>query len=388
MIQASRQQWRGLMAFAVLALGVGLAGCAGTPKGYVAREWSATMRELGITPVFPPREDVQVGDIYMAPTTPANEAVLLEEKGFVPLGLWVATANLNDSLTEFYQSRRSFPATNKDGTGQPQAPDGDVFSGGDVKRLRLVGFPMFMSATLNRGSLSALVPVEAVSVAFGGAFSRARTINVSVPRAESYGLPAAQVYNILVPASTSPGTPKRWDPLAAGGIDASDIVVYLPNAQRDVLTKDTEWQKKKFGYVRVITEVFYARELDVSIDSGSARGAALEVQPVVSVPVPQLPPATNASTPAAPPATVAFKEATPQQIAAELNKQLDEAITARRTVGGGARFVAVGKRGVSLKVTFERPMAIGYRGVLLKVDQDGGVEGAGSLEAAVPTARP
>jgi hypothetical protein len=199
----------------------------------------------------------------------------------------------------------------------------------------------------------------------------------------------------LVQASTSPGTPKRWHALASGGIDANDIAVYLPEAQRVVLANDAEWQRKKFGYVRVITEVFYARELDVSIDTASARGAALEVQPIVSVPTGGLslgatpaPPAVanagSAAAPATPPAAVSFKEATPQQIASELNNQLDAAV-ARRAIGGGARFVAVGKRGVSLKVTFERPMAIGYRGILLKVDQDGGVEGAGSLDTAVPT---
>ena len=33
------------------------------------------MRELGIAPVFPPREDLPVGDIHRLPSTPEREAV-------------------------------------------------------------------------------------------------------------------------------------------------------------------------------------------------------------------------------------------------------------------------------------------------------------------------
>lgn len=46
-----------------LCIAIVLVGCA-KDRGYVQREWSTTMRELGIVPVFPPREDVFVGDIY------------------------------------------------------------------------------------------------------------------------------------------------------------------------------------------------------------------------------------------------------------------------------------------------------------------------------------
>lgn len=40
-------------------------GCATTnDRYYVQREWSKSLRELGIVPFFPPREDVFVGDVY------------------------------------------------------------------------------------------------------------------------------------------------------------------------------------------------------------------------------------------------------------------------------------------------------------------------------------
>jgi hypothetical protein len=405
------------IAAGVLLVGVALdlTGCASTPPGYVAREWSLAIRELGITPVFPPREDLQVGDIYMAPSTPEREAVLLDEKGFVPLGLWVGTVKVDDPLEEFYRHRDNFPPTPPTGTSQPTAPGTNIFSSGDTSRLRIVGFPMFMSATFNQGSLSGLVPVEAVSVAFGVSLFGSKTITVSVPRAESYGLPAASLYNLLVPTSSShPNQPKIWTGLAAGGLLPEDLASYLPAGQLTEATKDPGWNTKKYAYLRVITEVFYARELDVAIDSTEGRGLAADVQPVVIPPV--LPggtaplsgvlptavggtPTTGEGTPAsgakgeaqptgtASAPSLSFKEATPQQLAAELNRQLDEA-TQRRVPGGGARFVAVGKRGISLRLTYERPVAIGYRGMLLKLYENGKVEGAGSGGSPVPTAKP
>ena len=401
----------------LLVLGTGLTGCASTPPGYVAREWSKAMRELGITPVFPPREDLQVGDIYMSPSTPEREAVLLDETGFVPLGLWVGTVVLDDPLDEFYSARASFPLTPATGTSQPTAPDEDnIFRSGDTRRLRIVGFPMFMSATFNQGSLSGLVPTEAVSVAFGASLFGSKTINVSVPRAESYGLPAANLYNALVPTpgANQPSQVKKWSAPAAGGLVAEDLESYMPTGQLTEATKDPEWNKKPYAYLRVITEVFYARELDVAIDSTEGRGFAVDVQPVV-VP-PTLPggapplsgapptavgekptagegrPASGAKAGAQPTGetgagSLSFKEATPQQLAAELNRQLDQA-TQRRVPGGGARFVAVGKRGISLRLTYERPVAIGYRGMLLKLYKDGTVAGAGTPGPAVPTAKP
>src|SRR5688500_5484548 len=76
----------------LLALSAGLAGCRPKPgthdPGYVAKEWSMTMREFGIVPVFPPREDVQVGDVYAMPLPPDVEAQVraVKAKGeFLPI---------------------------------------------------------------------------------------------------------------------------------------------------------------------------------------------------------------------------------------------------------------------------------------------------------------
>src|ERR1043165_7751752 len=100
----------GLLQFSLILTATFLfSGCIHTPRGYVAKEWSSSMRELGIIPVFPPREDVQVGDVYIAPVSPDQELAAFKKKEFLPLGLWVATLDVKTPLTAFYSNRSSFP---------------------------------------------------------------------------------------------------------------------------------------------------------------------------------------------------------------------------------------------------------------------------------------
>src|SRR5262245_1431490 len=103
----------------VLAL-VCLAGLvSGCPKpgthdpGFVAKEWSMTMREFGVVPVFPPREDVQVGDIYVSPAAPDKDLesrILRKSPGkFVPIPVLVGSIDVRDDLHAYYTNRLSFP---------------------------------------------------------------------------------------------------------------------------------------------------------------------------------------------------------------------------------------------------------------------------------------
>lgn len=385
-----------------------MSGCMTTPPGHVVREWSTTIRELGITPIFPPREDVQVGDIYMAPIVPSEEKTVLESKGYLPLGLWVGAAKITDVVSSFYSKRSSFPVTSKTGSDQPRTTNPDVLMDTDKQRLRLVGFPMFMSTSLSSGNLSGLIPAEAVGIAASAGFTMGRRVTVSIPRAESYAVPAAVLFNKLTAAAESNDkAQKKWNVVESGGFNPQDIDIYLPTEQKTILAKNGLWHENNYAYVRVITEVFYARELDITIESSRGAGFAFDVRPPTNLSV-SLPMTSSAasSNPAAlpnalpngntessdnppPPAGtrgVQFQQPTPQQIAAELNRQLDEGMQ-RSIPSVGARFVSAGNNGVGLRVTFERPIAVGYRGMLLKVFKDGTMEGAGSIVSFAPTSK-
>lgn len=110
--------------FLTLVWAPGLTGCA-KDRGYVQREWSTTMRELGIVPVFPPREDVFVGDVYGYRINPeGREADKLLRTKWARLGRdervqrmnlgmspRLYRLNLNEHALEEYQNTLAAPAT-------------------------------------------------------------------------------------------------------------------------------------------------------------------------------------------------------------------------------------------------------------------------------------
>src|SRR5881227_889309 len=55
-----------------------ISSCCSDPsaRGHVYREWSDRMAEMGIFPVFPPREDIVVGDVYALPLHPYDSAAV------------------------------------------------------------------------------------------------------------------------------------------------------------------------------------------------------------------------------------------------------------------------------------------------------------------------
>ncbi len=359
-------------------------GCANTPPGYVAKEWSATMRELGIIPVFPPREDVLVGDVYIAPVSPDEEVAAFKKKEFLPLGLWLTTLDVGDDVSSFYSSRSSFPTTssntadfmsnltNSPFAGLPQARDGtrNVFLGGDTNRLRMVGFPSFMSATFNKGDLAAVVPVEAVNLAFGAGFSSARSVTISVPVAESYGIPAAKIYGNLK-YITSGGQP--MDSIS-GGLSAVQLSRLVNRKQ--AVRVGTNY----YAALRIIHEVYYTRALDISVVSKTTRGLGIAGRPLATDAVST---AASVAAQATSGASSASSSNAPVFImpggtnlngnaverAGELNRSLEQAMT-QTVPGGSIKFVAAGDRGVSLRRTYDRPIAIGYRYIPVLVPID------------------
>lgn len=124
-------------------------GCAPDRRNVkrVYKEWTETMSELGIFPVFPPREDVQVGDVWILPMHPFETDLINYIGGLGHTGIWCAnifalktgtntvgtqasqccctttvkgqsstgtsTVNVcgNNQVCEFYKKRLIFPST-------------------------------------------------------------------------------------------------------------------------------------------------------------------------------------------------------------------------------------------------------------------------------------
>ena len=349
------------------------------------REWSQTMRELGIVPIFPPREDVQIGDIYAYPYDPdAKETEQALLKGDLRIGIsprW-ASLDLLDLIKAEYEQRPSWPPTPASyseilspppGQTIPRTPDkvwnqpsgpGNIFeSEPEMKRLRLVGFPDFASATFSQGDLSAVIPIEALNLALGAGWSDAKSVIVKVPSAESYALSQSVILDELLEGAAQEDRQslqsRYTDPKFSGLI--SGPLQKIKEPYRNGLTFIAE-QSLQTLWLRVTTEVYYARALDIAVQSKRTAGGAASVKPIASVPVPGDQPRPEVIDPSL----------TPLQRAQQLNHSLAQA-GASTVPGGFFRFVTATDASVSMRRVWERDIAIGFRGLLLEVDKHTGV---------------
>jgi hypothetical protein len=261
--------------------------------GFVAKEWSLTLREYGIVPVFPPREDVQVGDVYALPVPPGADIQMKTVRDangqFLPIGAHIASLDVRELLKDHYKTRISFPrtagftpSTAPADMAQPTDANG-VFSTTDLSRPRLGGFPEFFSAQISQADADAVVPTEIASIALGASRSAKKRLRVSLPMVESYGLPAVRVMQLIgsEDGTISIGTQTEED-------DAGDPVEITAEQLRALVKPaggfDSKTQKlvdkelareKAAGYLVLITEVYSTRAIDISaeVETGGAAGA-------------------------------------------------------------------------------------------------------------------
>lgn len=342
----------------VAVIGLLLAGCGATKSGFVAKNWSDNIQELRIVPVFPPREDFQVGDVYASGydvDTPAQD--LVDANGNPILQLWVASLPVASDLAIFYGNRAQFPATPseaKDATKNTIAPEASgtsIFSGGNIDRLRAVAFPAFLSARVTGGELGGLVPTELLNFKGGLSGRKATAANISVPYAESYGLPAGIVLEKYVS-----GTAQLPKADATSGLKWSDYF----------------GKTVKVVDVLVVTEVFYARTFDITIETESNAGATASGE----LKVPSTAELTNIVS------TSVTSSDTKTGIVQVVPANTSEAVAAREKAALAAIANAQGAttsypgfsvkafdsaRGdIGLRRTYIRPIAIGYRGMTFR----------------------
>lgn len=183
------------------------AGCAmRTPlheNGALARLWHERLAEYNIVSVFPPREDVQVGDIYLmcSPETGESEELSSVSR---PLPTLVATVpGVSAELERYYAKRVTVPEiTRGDDTNQAMIRVSSEGMGpfgatpGDNRRLRNVSMPEFFTVAASGGTLSALAPTPSVLAGGGLSKDSIESIAISVPAGSSYGMPVLDLLDL------------------------------------------------------------------------------------------------------------------------------------------------------------------------------------------------
>lgn len=339
-------------------------GCASTVgPGEVASKWSCKLREMQITPVFPPREDLHVGDVYWLPnakpgsTTPADAYCnRTPADGFLEVGTHVAYfEQVNEALKSYYKSRPSLPRTGTStisisssgssaftisSSPRSTSPDSatDTIFAGAADRTRLVAFPDFMTIQVKSFDLGAILPIAGVLAPLGISSSSADSAAISIPVAESYGLPYMRAEAAL------------------GQAQIDELCRWNKNADSD-----------KSGDLYFVLEVFYARAIDVNIRAkdGFAFSVARDRDGAGTTTVPTLPGGSVTVT-----VSELTGEAQANGLANGAARRVADMVALRNSVPGVSLGYQQGNASeIGLRRLFDRPVAIGVRTARLKPRQ-------------------
>lgn len=289
-------------------------------------QWSATVSRLGLVPVFPPREDLQAGDIYAFPynpESPGKEADAAGEGFGLQASRWMQVKNLNRLLKDEYQARPSWRETTGSTPGGSDVAEED----GPPRRLRLVAFPDFVGATFrsNSGLLgqSGLIPSEVMDLSDDSSARWVSMMSLKLPSAESYALSQVELLKELI----DPSGPKKM--------------------LRSPYLESIRWRGDQDRlWLRVVAEVYTIRSMDISVEYASKpRKAAYDGYAA---------PAPN-----------------PGTKVRERLRNLNEAIQAngaQNSPGSTLKFLNASENRVALRRTWDRGVCIGFRGFTLEID--------------------
>lgn len=365
----------------------------------LADQWASRLRAYQINPVFPPREDLQVGDLYgiCISRTPEQTSMAAKQKSThrQPIAPWLARfTGVRDGLRSGYEESITMPTA---GPGSPNVtqdfgtlPESGTFlvasKSGSKLRLRNVSLPEFFSATITHSEMGALLPSGVVLAGLGVSSEDVASVSVSVPAAASYGLPVWEAVKRV--QGSSPWNEAGFWPWATK---------YLYAYHSSSCSVDEQ------PVFALVTEVFAAYAIDV--DFSFSKGGAARLQQSMRLPpdstrhatldlllkllsesgadapadstktgsTPKSGQSTNSSAGAAIP-TKGSAGGTPVQ---RLRDQLDTLLASaagqeqQRFPGITAQIVTGSDSGVKLQRKFAHPVVIGYRGVAFLPELDG-----------------
>ena len=327
--------------------------------------------------VFPPREDLRVGDMFLTAGRSGLAGPLMGTPRWDSI-------DLNQQIAEEYSVRRELPATPLEYVNPPEDPlrrawpeaaaAGDLFRDQQaVVRLRTVSLP---PVQLTRARFEEALPVDAVNLALAGGEWDWNSVVLRMQAAESYAVDTETLLDHLVdevrpedqePASLVPGG-------AAAPPPAPRSRFYLKPEMRDRLALFPSGDVPTV-WMHVVTEVLYMRAMQVSVsceaeeepetltmaqlgqdddeDEGEESEGEAPAEPVKEEPEDE-------------------DEVLDPAYAAIVRAQAINEVL--RDSGGDllpdsqVRFQAIGKDFLSYQRVFQRGIALGARGITMEVD--------------------
>jgi hypothetical protein len=336
----------------------------------VVAQWNNTIAKLGIEPVFPPEEDVYVGDLFAVITEDRRSEGSIAKEPLLNRAIKIDHIDLTDELNRTYNAVPIFPKTApRPGSihdpWMQEVNQSGIFTTSQAPR-SVLGIAAFPGFTIHQqrsasGGLSGLFGL------LGGSYQDDDLVEVRIPVAETYGVPSGIAAGRLSAYCADPFTRdyctditlrRHLSHVARGlfdkKLDASGALYYLVDVQlalvnRVYLTRSIE-QKRRLSATSVLKQI---------------NDAVSNLKTVTSQPdaVPSaMPPGGSQSGSSQPPAS-SSSSASPSQSPttsrpADILERLDAKIP-----GGLMTILTSSDSSYELKQTFQRPVAIGYRAV-------------------------
>lgn len=308
----------------------------------VAASWNSSIAKLGITPVFPPEEDLHVGDVWaVVEDADENQAILGK-------AVRIAHINLREDLKrEAGLKRPTFSATAEleDGKRIRRQNYYEIEAAEPNEKIKL-SLALFPGITITKSTQAAGI-LDRIGLNLGIASGRVDAESIKIPVSETYG----------IAAGTAAARLDLWCKHPTTELYCRDEflrrVMAFAVSDGVLATKDGAYVAKI--QLRLVNRVFMTREIehrrarDVSL-SGSARASGPSAEP----------PAGSSD---------------PSALAEARIKALESRVSALLSGGAGATYARADGNELAMNQILERPVVFGFRAVTTSVKPSAPGEG-------------
>lgn len=308
----------------------------------VAKGWCETIRASQIIPVYPLTEDLAIGDVFLVQTPVSKQQADYERGGFLPLD------DHRVRLCYTNYAKLYFDNYWQDGFGKTPhvVPEFLSMSGAGKNPasglvpspVPRVAFPTYSFQAQSGFGLSAAFPIQGMPLALGYLGSDQVNGSVTIADARTYGGDEGELLTMLHDWAESP-------------------------REQRILSETVRNAAPTAVYLRVVSRVYLARALEVSLLRARTSNSSIKVGPAGE-------------------ASLANAGSTPGEnfdsLLNSLNSQASTILSATQA-GGALKFVAASGSSVGLVQAFDRLLVVGYLGF------DVPVYAGGDLGVPIPT---
>lgn len=301
----------------------------------IAVAWNESIGRLGITPVYPPTEDLSVGDIW-AVVSEIDKGTKVRQLNSTPLlgkAVRIGHIDLRDQILTSAQhptfADTTEPVANSKLWKQERWEVATGAAANDRIPLSLIAFP---GVTINHQSRTG-AQLGATAGWFGVQRQREQQEQIRIKAAESYGIQTAAAVFIL----------NKWCKGSEMCQDANVRKLMSYTVGEQVLEATSNAYNYRLG-LQLVTRVFLMRQIEHSRSSDDARGAAMQIGDVKSDVGGNAGQGTTPGAAGAPP------------------------LTPGTANGGRLSQMSQDALGLSMTETFQRPVAFGYRSVTIALE--------------------